>query len=109
MLVFAVDLLTRQQFTIIQGSRIASYIIVRDRTLNAAYRDRYATCHQKYSLAVPFTERFFDLALPPENGSCGRIGMITANSYMKREFGKKLIEEFFPKVDLTHVVDTSGA
>ena len=28
---------------------------------------------------------------------------------MKREFGKKLIEEFFPRVDLTHVIDTSGA
>ncbi|WP_441349176.1 BREX-2 system adenine-specific DNA-methyltransferase PglX [Streptomyces sp. NTH33] len=27
---------------------------------------------------------------------------------MKREFGKKLIEEFFPRVDLTHVIDTSG-
>ena len=35
--------------------------------------------------------------------------MITANSFMKREFGKKLIEDFFPKVDLTHVIDTSGA
>ena len=35
--------------------------------------------------------------------------MITANSFMKREFGKKLIEEFFPTVDLTHVIDTSGA
>ena len=28
---------------------------------------------------------------------------------MKREFGKKLIEEFFPRVDLTHVIDTTGA
>ena len=28
---------------------------------------------------------------------------------MKREFGKKLIEEFFQKIDLTHVIDTSGA
>ena len=28
---------------------------------------------------------------------------------MKREFGKKLIEEFFSQVDLTHVIDTSGA
>ena len=28
---------------------------------------------------------------------------------MKREFGKKLIEEFFPTIDLTHVIDTSGA
>ena len=35
--------------------------------------------------------------------------MITANSFMKREFGKKLIEEFFPRMDLTHVIDTSGA
>ena len=39
----------------------------------------------------------------------GYIGMITANSFMKREFGKKLIEEFFPTIDLTHVIDTSGA
>ena len=28
---------------------------------------------------------------------------------MKREFGRKLIESFFPSVDLTHVIDTSGA
>ena len=35
--------------------------------------------------------------------------MITANSFMKREFGKKLIEDLFPKFDLTHVIDTSGA
>ena len=46
---------------------------------------------------------------PCENGRCGYVGMITANSFMKREFGKKLIEEFFPEIDLTHVVDTSGA
>ena len=39
----------------------------------------------------------------------GYVGMITANSFMKREFGKKLIEEFLPTVDLTHVIDTSGA
>lgn len=36
-------------------------------------------------------------------------GQITANSFMKREFGKKLIEAFLPTVDLTHVIDTSGA
>ena len=59
---------------------------------------------------MPFTERFFDLALAADDGRpAGFVGMITANSFMKREFGKKLIEEFFPKVDLTHVIDTSGA
>jgi hypothetical protein len=34
------------------------YIIVRDRVQNAAYRRLYSTCHQKYSLGVPFTQRF---------------------------------------------------
>ena len=58
----------------------------------------------KYSLAVPFLERIVSLAVEG-----GFTGQITANSFMKREFGKKLIEEFFPRVDLTHVIDTSGA
>lgn len=45
----------------------------------------------------------------PETTAAGYVGLITASSFMKREFGKKLIEEFFPTVDLTHVIDTSGA
>ena len=71
----------------------------------------YQRCHRQYSLGVPFTERFFELAIGirRDNGRSGYVGMITANSFMKREFGKKLIEEFFPKIDLTHVIDTSGA
>ena len=39
----------------------------------------------------------------------GFVGLIVANSFMKREFGKKLIEEVLPRLDLTHVVDCSGA
>ncbi len=59
---------------------------------------------------MPFTERFCDLAIScRRTDDVGYIGMITANSFMKREFGKKLIEDFFPKIDLTHVIDTSGA
>ena len=87
------------------------YITVKDKALNQLYRDRYQTCHRQYALAVPFTERFFQLAVPaaPDGGGAGYIGMITANSFMKREFGKKLVEGFFPGVDLTHVIDTSGA
>jgi len=80
------------------------YITPKDRALNEAYRGRYKTCHMKYSLAVPFLERIVGLA-----AGGGFTGQITANSFMKREFGKKLIEEFFPRVDLTHVVDASGA
>ena len=67
--------------------------------LNQAYRKRYTTCHRQYSLAVPFTERFFDLAVYGHDPQpAGYVGMITANSFMKREFGKKLIEEFFPRM-----------
>jgi hypothetical protein len=80
------------------------YITPKDAALNKAYRERYSTCHMKYSLAVPFLERIVSL-----NIKGGYSGQITANSFMKREFGKRLIEDFFPRVDLTHVIDTSGA
>ena len=86
------------------------YIVVKDAALNAAYRLKYASCHMKYSLGAPFTERFFELAVSPvDGGSAGYVGLITANSFMKREFGSKLIEQVLPRLDLTHVVDTSGA
>ncbi|MBG0825177.1 BREX-2 system adenine-specific DNA-methyltransferase PglX [Planomonospora sp. ID91781] len=85
------------------------YITVKDKALNQAYRDRYTTCSGTYALSVPFAELFFRLAVK-DNDRPGHVGQITANSFMKREFGKKLIEEFFAhKVDLTHVIDTSGA
>ena len=74
-----------------------------DSSLNAGYRDRYATCHRQYSLAVPFLERIFTLCT--ENGFTGQI---TANGFMKRDFGKKLIEAYFRTIDLTHVIDTRG-
>lgn len=86
------------------------YIVVKDSALNAAYRKKYASCHMKYSLGAPFTERFFDLALTAgEGSSAGFVGLITTNSFMKREFGSKLIEQVLPRLDLTHVVDTSSA
>ena len=44
------------------------YITVKDAELNAAYRKRYDTCHRQYSLAVPFIERFFDLARALQSG-----------------------------------------
>lgn len=97
-----------QQYHVVVGN--PPYIIVSDKALNAAYRDRYLTCHRKYSLGAPFTERFFDLAIPAiDNKPAGFIGMITTNSFMKREFGIKLVQDYLPKKDLTHVLDTSGA
>ncbi|MDH4555696.1 BREX-2 system adenine-specific DNA-methyltransferase PglX [Pseudomonas sp. BN417] len=97
-----------QRYHVVVGN--PPYITVKDKALNQAYRDKYPTCHRKYSLGAPFTERFFDLTLWPEgNQPAGFMGMITANSFMKREFGKKLIEDYLPRKDLTHVIDTSGA
>jgi hypothetical protein len=80
------------------------YITPKDRALNDQYRNRFESCHMKYSLSVPFMEQLFRLAT-----ESGFTGQITSNSFMKREFGKKLIESFFPNVDLTHVIDTAGA
>lgn len=81
------------------------YITVKDKAVNRACRERYPeVCYRQYSLAMPFLQRIFELACPD-----GFTGQITANSFMKREFGKKLVEGFLPKVDLTHVIDTSGA
>lgn len=82
------------------------YKATKDKAQNASIRKLYATCHGKFILAVPFTERFFQLAAVPGGGF---IGMITANSFMKRDFGKKLIPDFFPTVDLSHVLDVAGA
>ncbi|MEQ1564032.1 MAG: BREX-2 system adenine-specific DNA-methyltransferase PglX [Myxococcota bacterium] len=67
-------------------------------------RRRYVSAASKYSLASPFTERCFQLATKG-----GFVGLITSNNFMKREFGKALIEEVLAQEDLTLVVDTSGA
>ncbi|GII83982.1 DNA methylase [Sphaerisporangium siamense] len=95
------------QYQVVVGN--PPYITVKDKALNIVYRDRYAYCAGKYALSVPFAELFFRLAIQDDRRP-GYVGQITSNSFMKREFGRKLIEEFLRnKVDLTHVVDTSGA
>lgn len=96
-----------QQYHVVVGN--PPYITASDERLNAAYRRRWSTCYQQFSLAVPFLQRFFDLGLHSDGVSCGRIGTITASSFMKREFGKRLIEDFIPTIDLSHIIDTSGA
>jgi hypothetical protein len=87
------------------------YITVKDKKLNQLYRELYDTCSGTYALSVPFAQRFFELARPAnvDGRGSGHIGQITASSFMKRDFGKKLIEQFFAnQVELTHVIDASG-
>ncbi|MFF2425961.1 BREX-2 system adenine-specific DNA-methyltransferase PglX [Streptomyces mirabilis] len=88
------------------------YITVKDKKLGALYRELYDACFREYALSVPFAQRLFELAKrgDSEGRGYGVVGQITANSFMKREFGKKLIESYFRnEVELTEVIDTAGA
>ncbi|MDR6591636.1 BREX-2 system adenine-specific DNA-methyltransferase PglX [Saccharothrix longispora] len=87
------------------------YITVSDTALNHEYRRKYTACHRQFQLTVPFAQRFFELARrgSSDRRGAGFVGQITSNGFMKREFGTKLIKDFFPTIDLTHVIDTSGA
>ncbi|MFH9007221.1 BREX-2 system adenine-specific DNA-methyltransferase PglX [Streptomyces afghaniensis] len=107
-----IDLLGRDSYHVVVGN--PPYITVKDKQENENYRKAYKACAGTYALSVPFAQRIFELAVRGEGGQpAGFTGQITANSFMKREFGKKLIEEYFVServgVTLTHVVDTSGA
>ena len=82
------------------------YINVEDPRVRETYRHRYGSCHGKYQLSVPFIERFFNLGT---SEPAGYVGLIVSNAFMKREFGKKLVENYVRFWDLTHVIDTSGA
>lgn len=102
------------QYHVVVGN--PPYITPKDKALNARYRLSYTTAVRKYALSVPFMELLFRLAIRGERGQgAGYVGQITSNSFMKREFGKKLIEYLFAghdignPVDLTAVIDTSGA
>lgn len=106
----AVDLLGAGSYHVVMGN--PPYITVKDKQENANYRAAYSdVCVGQYALSVPFAKRFFQLAIlgDGERAKAGYTGQITANSFMKREFGRRLIEQYFPTVDITHIIDTSGA
>ena len=96
-----------QQYHAVVGN--PPYITGKDKSLNRAYRIgiRHVTANSHWECPLP--SGFFDICHSNGQDRCGYVGMITSNSFMKREFGKKLIEDFFSQTDLTHVVDTSGA
>jgi hypothetical protein len=86
------------------------YITEKDEARKAYHREkvgktpRYVSAYRQYSLGAPFTERCFQLAVRD-----GFVGLITSNNFLKREFGKPLIETVLAALDLTLVVDTSQA
>ena len=104
------EFLRPRQYAVVVGN--PPYITVKDKAQNARYRELYSACSGKYALTVPFAQRFFELAKRGghDGHGAGWVGQITSNSFMKREFGKKLIEDYLAsQVELTEVIDTSGA
>ncbi len=100
----------RPGFHVVVGN--PPYITEKDKERKKYHREkvgkkkerRYLSAYREYSLASPFTERCFQLATPN-----GYVGLITSNNFMKREFGKALIENVLAKQTLFKVVDTAGA
>lgn len=105
------DLLGRGSYHVVVGN--PPYITVKDKQEKENYKKSYDACVGQFALSVPFAQRLFDLAIKGAGGVVGGggyVGQITSNSFMKREFGKTLIQEFFrERVELSHVIDTSGA
>jgi hypothetical protein len=98
----ALRVFRRQYYHAIVGN--PPYITCKDQALSAEYRKLYRSCYGDYALAAPFAERFFQLAC-----DAGYVGMINANTFMRREFGKKLVEEVLSQYDLDRVIDISQA
>lgn len=103
------DVLAPGQYDVVVGN--PPYITVQDTALRSFYRARFSPyCKGKYALTVPSMVVFFHLARESDvTTSAGWVGQITSNSFMKRSFGKPLIEEFFGTVDLREVIDSAGA
>lgn len=95
------DVLFRQYAAVVGNP---PYITVKDASMREVYRAMYVSAAGKYALSTPFCERLFQLARPR-----GYTGQITSNAFMKREFGKRLIEDVLPKVNVELIVNTSGA
>jgi hypothetical protein len=99
-------LLEEGRYDVVVGN--PPYITVKDKALNQLYRSQYGdVCKGTYAMTVPFMALFF--ALAKDGPTPGWVGQITSNSFMKREFGSKLIENFLVNKDLRLVADTSGA
>ena len=92
----------RGGFDIIVGN--PPFVTARNPTKRELYRERWKrVCSGKYLLICPFFDLSFGLLRPG-----GQLGFIVSNAFAKREFGKPLVEDFFPTVDLEKIVDCSG-
>jgi hypothetical protein len=92
----------RSGFDLIVGN--PPFVTARNATKRALWAQRWPrVCYKNYLLVCPFFELSFGLLKP-----CGELGFIVSNAFAKRDFGKPLVEAFFPSVDLQKIVDCSG-
>lgn len=89
-------------FDIIVGN--PPFVTARNPVKRELWRQRWPrVCPSKYQMLCPFLELSFGLLRLP-----GQLGFIVSNAFMKREFGRPLIEDFFTTIELQKVVDCSG-
>ena len=80
------------------------FVTARNAEKRELYRERWKeTAFLKYQLVSPFFQRSFGLLRPS-----GHLGFIVSNAFAKREFGRPLVEKFFPTIELQKIVDCSG-
>jgi hypothetical protein len=89
-------------FDIIVGN--PPFVAARNPRKRALWHERWPrVCYMNYQLVCPFFEMGFGLL-----SRNGELGFIVSNAFAKREFGKPLVENFFPAIRLQKVVDCSG-
>jgi len=80
------------------------YITEKDAKKRDRYRELYDAASGDFPLAAPFIERFFKTCVPD-----GFVGLITTNTFTKRDSGQSLVQQVLPTLDLVKIVDTAGA
>ena len=92
----------RNGFDIIVGN--PPFVTARNPEWRELWRERWKrVCEGKYHMLCPFFNLGFDLLHHD-----GQLGYIVSNAFAKREFGRLLVEEYFPTLTLQKVVDCSG-
>jgi hypothetical protein len=89
-------------FDIVVGN--PPFVTARNAVKRALWAKRWpGVCYKNYPLVCPFFALSFGLL-----NLSGELGFIVSNAFAKRDFGKPLVEAFFPVVDIQKVVDCSG-
>ncbi|MDX9723755.1 MAG: BREX-2 system adenine-specific DNA-methyltransferase PglX, partial [Myxococcota bacterium] len=97
----AVAKVLRQRYHAVVGN--PPYIVEKDAVKKTRYRKDYAAATFEVPLGPPFVERFFELSIPS-----GYVGVIVSNAFTKRDSGRALIQDVLPRLDVDHLIDTSG-